>query len=167
MARPTHLLPAVAALCLTSAVLVRANATQTTQGTSTGQVFPEGPGREVAMRICQDCHPAGDIVKHRESRFRWSVIVEQMIGEGASIRDEEFEVIVTYLSVALGKKVRINEASATVIAETFDISEDLAAAIVKHRTERGPFKDWKDVAAAPGVDPKRIEEQKGNLDFGK
>ena len=89
-----------------------------------------------------------------------------MVSEGASIRAEEFEVVVSYLSVALGKKIKINEASADVISETFDISEELAAAIVKQRTAKGGFKDWKDVAATPGVDAKRIEEQKGNLDFG-
>ena len=149
-----------------SAVMVRAEIPGFGPGQSTTQAFPEGAGRETVERICRDCHPAGDIIRHKESRFRWSVIVGEMIGEGAKISDEEFEVIVSYLSVALGKKIKINEASAAAISETFDISEEEAAAIVKHRTAKGGFKDWKDVASTPGIDPKRIEEQKGNLDFG-
>ena len=41
----------------------------------------------------------------------------------------------------------------------------MRTAIVRHRTERGPFKTWKEIAAVPGIDAKRVEEQKANLDF--
>ena len=166
MTRQPHTLFIVAVICLATAVAARGSVDPRPSQATAPLTFPEGTGRETTERICRDCHPAGDILKHRESRFRWSVIVEEMISEGASIRDDEFEVVVSYLSVALGKKIKINEASAAAIAETFDISEEEAAAIVKHRTAKGGFKDWKDVAGAPGVDAKRIEEQRGNLDFG-
>lgn len=129
------------------------------------QDFPEGTGREVVVRLCRECHPATDITRRRESRARWSKVVEEMIGQGARINDEDFEVLVSYLSVVLGRKVRINEASATVIAETFEISDEQAAAVVQYRTDRGPFKDWKGVAAVQGMDPQRVEEQRNNLDF--
>ena len=79
--------------------------------------------------------------------------------------DDEFEKVVVYLSVVLGKKIRINEASAEMIADTFDIEMELATAIVKYRGEKGPFKEWRTCLNVPGVDPKRIEEQKDNLDF--
>ena len=127
--------------------------------------FPDGAGKEVALRLCIDCHPVADVTRHRESRAGWGVILEKMIGEGASINDADYETLVSYLSVTLGKKIKINEASAKVIGETFDFEPDAAAAIVKHRTEHGPFKTWKDVAAVPGIDAKRVEEQKDNLDF--
>ena len=52
-----------------------------------------------------------------------------------------------------------------VVAETFDIDEDLAAAIVAYRRQTGPFKTWKDIAAVPGINSARVEEQKDNLDF--
>jgi len=42
----------------------------------------------------------------------------------------------------------------------------LAEAIVKYRTDNGPFKEWKDLTNVKGLDPKRVEEQQGNLDFG-
>ncbi len=35
-----------------------------------------------------------------------------MLGEGAQMTDDEFEKVVVYLSVVLGKKIKINEASA-------------------------------------------------------
>ena len=129
------------------------------------KTFPEGPGRDVAVRLCSDCHAIVDVTRHRESRARWGQIIERMIGEGAQINDADFDKLVTYFSVALGKKVKINEATAIVVAETFDIDEDLAAAIVAYRRQTGPFKTWKDIAAVPGVDSARVEEQKDNLDF--
>ena len=88
-----------------------------------------------------------------------------MIGEGANVNDADFETLVVYFSVVLGKKVKINDATSVVVAETFDIDEKLAAAIVAYRQQKGPFKSWKDIAAVPGINPKRVEEQKDNLDF--
>jgi hypothetical protein len=93
------------------------------------------------------------------------VIVEEMIGEGAKINDKDFETLASYLSVAFGKKVKINEATAEVIAETFDFSAEDADRILKHRTQHGPFKSWREIAAIPGIDARRIEEQQANLDF--
>ena len=127
--------------------------------------FPELPGRDVAVRICLDCHPTSDITKRRESRFKWAVIVEEMIGEGAKINDRDFETLTIYLSVAFGKKIKINDATAAVVAETFDIAPEDAERIVKHRNQHGPFKSWQEIAAIPGIDAKRVEEQQSNLDF--
>lgn len=119
----------------------------------------------MVVKLCTDCHPVGQIIRRRESRAKWNALIAQMISEGADINDENYDKVLTYLSVVLGKKVRINQADAVVIAETFDIDKDLAAAIVKYRSEKGPFKSWKDVAAVPGVDAELVEALKDNLDF--
>jgi len=131
----------------------------------TATAFPDLPGRDVAVRICLDCHPTSDITNRRESRFKWAVIVEEMIGEGAKINDKDFETLTVYLSVAFGRKVKVNEVTAKVIAETLDIAAEDADRIVKRRNERGPFKSWQEIAAIPGIDAKRVEEQRANLDF--
>jgi len=139
---------------------------QTPQPTPTPQGFPEGASRDLVVRICVDCHPATRVTKERLSRAQWAEEVVKMIGEGADIKDDDFDPIVSYLSVAFGKKIKINEATAADIANTFDIDEKLAGAIVKYRTDNGPFKEWKDLTKVKGLDPKRVEEQKDNLDFG-
>lgn len=131
----------------------------------TSAAFPDLPGRDVAVRNCLECHPSSDITNRRESRFRWAVIVEEMIGEGARINDRDFDTLTAYLSVAFGRRVKINEVPAKVIAETFDFDAEDADRIVKRRTERGPFKSWQEIAAIPGIDAKRVEEQQTNLDF--
>ena len=164
--------PAVRLLLLASFVLAaaataRAGATdhrlQSAGKPPTG--FPDLPGRDVAVHICLACHPSSDITNRRESRFKWAVIVDQMIGEGAKINDKDFETLTVYLSVSFGRKVKVNEAPARVIAETFDIAAEDADRIVARRTERGPFKTWQEIAAIPGIDAKRVEEQQANLDF--
>ena len=57
------------------------------------QRFRRCPARDVAVRICLDCHASSDIANRRESRFKWAVIVEEMIGEGAKINDKDFETV--------------------------------------------------------------------------
>ena len=168
----SHLL-VVLAVCLwsvvcTAAVVANGRGAQAQAPASTQAVpttYPPGEGREVVMRVCRDCHMVTDITRRHEFRRRWGAIVETMAGHGASFDDAEFEAIVSYLSVTFGRPIKINTASAAVIAEALDVSDDLSAAIVTHRTTHGPFTDWEAVAAVPGVDPKRIKEQRVNFDF--
>lgn len=168
MTRPP--LVAVFVACLWSAAVVAATgrpgptqATTPVQGVPAS--YPPGKGREVVIRVCTDCHAVTDITRRRETRSRWGVIVDAMTSHGAQFTDADFEAMVSYLSVTFGRPIKINTASASTIAEALDISEEHAAAVVTHRTAHGPFKDWKAVAAVPGLDPARVEEQRGNLDF--
>ena len=152
-------------VCLLATVAGRASVGSPQSATPAPAEFPQGPNRDVVVKACKECHPIAQVTKHRESRARWSQIAEKMLGEGAQMTDDEFEKVVVYLSVVLGKRIKINEASVETIADAFDIEIELAAAIVKYRGEKGPFKEWKDLLNVPGVDPQRIEEQKDNLDF--
>lgn len=154
--------------CLLATVAGRASEGSSQSGTPPPPPeFPQGPNRDVVVKACRECHPITQITKRRESRARWSQIAEEMLGEGAQMTDDEFEKVVVYLSVILGKKIRINEAPAEAIADTFDIEMELAEAIVKYRGGKGPFKEWKDLLIVAGLDPRRIEEQKDNLDFSR
>ena len=129
------------------------------------QDVPDGPHRDVVVRACIGCHPITEVTRRHESRAKWASIVDDMVNEGAQMTDAEAEQIAIYLSVTFGKKVKINEASASVVAETFDIDDAIAAAIVKYRTDHGPFKVWTDLLKVPGIDKRRVEEQQVNLDF--
>ena len=157
---------AITLMLLVAAIAGRASsapAQSTSQPPATD--FPPGPNRDVVIKACKDCHPVTQITKRRESRARWSQISERMLGEGAQMSDDEFEKVVVYLSVVLGKKIRINTASADEISDGLDIDEQAAAAIVKFRGDKGPFKEWKDLLKVPGIDTKRVEELKDNFDF--
>lgn len=158
--------PTTALLLLFGAIAGRASGApgQATAAPAPAE-FPPGPNRNVVIKVCTDCHPVTQITKRRESRARWSVLTERMLGEGAQMSDDEFEQVVVYLSVVLGRKIRINDATAEAISEGLDIEEELAAAIVKYRGSKGPFKEWKDLLKVPGIDAKRIEEMKDTFDF--
>ena len=158
--------PALVLLLLLAAIAGRANSAPAQSASQSPSMdFPAGPNRDVVVKVCKDCHPVTQITKRRESRARWSQLTEKMLGEGAQISDDEFEKVVVYLSVVLGKKIRINAATADDISDGLDIDEEAAAAIVKYRGDKGPFKEWKDLLKVPGVDTQRIEELKDNFDF--
>ena len=159
------LIVVTAVSCLFSVVIGRASGNATQSAPPAPSEFPQGPYRDIVVKACKDCHPVSQITRRRESRTKWSAIVDQMTQEGAEIRDDDFEKIVVYLSAVLGKKIKINDATAEAIADALDIEEETAAAIVKYRADKGPFKEWKDVLKVPGIDAQRIEELKDNLDF--
>ena len=158
--------PVLALLLLLAAIAGRATAAAAQSGAAPAPPdFPPGPNRDVVIKACKDCHPVTQITKRRESRARWSEITESMLGEGAQMKDDEFEKVVAYLSVVLGKTIRINEARSEAISDGLDIDEESAEAIVKYRLEKGPFKTWNDLLNVPGIDAKRIEEMKDTFDF--
>jgi len=159
-------LPAIAFLLLIAAIAGRASSAPAQSTTAPAPPdFPPGPNREVVIKLCKDCHPVSQVIRRRESRTKWSFIVDQMIKEGADIKDEDFDKIVVYLSGVLGKKIKINEATTETIADALEVEAEAAAAIVKYRGDKGPFKEWKDLLKVPGIDAQRIEELKDNFDF--
>ena len=155
----------VALACLLVCIALRATPTAAQTQTPPPADFPAGPNRDVVVKVCKDCHPVTQVTKRRETRAKWSEITGKMLGEGAQISNDEFEKVVVYLSVALGKPIKINQASADDLSYAFDIDEESAAAIVKYRGEKGPFKEWKDLLKVPGLDSKRVEEMKDTFDF--
>jgi competence ComEA-like helix-hairpin-helix protein len=156
---------ATALLLVFASIAGRASGEPAQSSTAPPTDFPPGPNRDVVVKVCKECHPVTQITKRRETRVRWGQLAEKMLGEGAQMSDDEFEKVVVYLSVVLGKKIRINEATAEAISEGLDIDEQQAAAIVKYRGEKGPFKEWKDLLKVPGIDAQRVEELKDNFDF--
>lgn len=93
-------------------------------------------------------------------------MIDKMVSQGASIKDDEYDVILAYLSGNYGKSIKINEATALQIQTLLDIPAAQAAAIVAHRTEHGKFATFDDLANVPGVSKERLAEEKLNFDFG-
>jgi len=103
------------------------------------------------------------------SKDRWGNIVDDMVSRGATGTDEDIDQVINYLAANFGKsdakKVNINKASAAELTEALDISAADAAAIVSYRTDKGSFKELKDVTKVPGIDTKKIEAAKDRLEF--
>jgi hypothetical protein len=61
-------------------------------------------GAAVMHAVCGTCHrqPEAMIAGHRKSRTEWERLVEEMVGYGMSITDQEKRVIVDYLATSFG-----------------------------------------------------------------
>lgn len=137
-----------------------------TLGLVARQELPEGPGQEVTMRLCSNnCHGIDKVVAEHRSKSQWAETIETMKGDGAKGSDEEFKTILNYLTVHFGIQIRINKATAKQIDDVLVLAEGQADAIVKYRDEHGPFAGWDDLMRVPGLDTKKLEEQKGNVVF--
>ncbi|TAK14184.1 MAG: helix-hairpin-helix domain-containing protein [Acidobacteria bacterium] len=133
---------------------------------SARQELPEGQGKDVTMRLCGvECHGIDKVISEHRSKSQWIESIETMKQDGMKISDAEFKAVLSYLIAHFGVTVKINQATARQIDDVLDLEPGQAEAIVKYREANGPFADWKALLAVPGLDAKKLEEQKGNVIF--
>jgi competence protein ComEA len=132
--------------------------------------LPEAPGKATTQKLCGSCHGAELVIGRQESRESWGAIVEDMIQRGASGTEDELYEVVDYLATNFSKtspvvKINVNKASAKDLENALRIPSKQAAAIVRHREEKGDFKSIEDLQKVPGVDAAKIEANKKRLGF--
>jgi competence ComEA-like helix-hairpin-helix protein len=148
------------------AIVFTAAASASTLGLLALQELPPGQGREVTLGRCSAaCHGIDRVMAEHRSKSQWTETIDTMKDNGAKVSDEEFKAIISYLTAHFGVQVKINTATARQIDDALVLSGGQAAAIVKYRDEHGPFKDWQALLQVPGLDPKALDEQKGNIVF--
>lgn len=76
--------------------------------------LPEGSGKAIIETACVSCH-GSDVIAKREGlqSESWMMIVEQMKQYGASITDDQSEVLVRYLVDNFGEGRKILDTSCT------------------------------------------------------
>jgi competence protein ComEA len=132
------------------------------------QQFPEGPGKDVTLQLCSNCHGPDVIFLHRQGKDEWVATIQKMIEAGAEGTPEQFSTVLDYLMKNFGPgapKVNINKASEGDLQSSLGLNEKEAAAVVKYRADKGAFKSVDDVKKVPGLDAKKIEAQKDRLVF--
>ena len=67
------------------------------------QELPDGPGKDVVVRVCSGCHDLMFTVSTRETEEGWSRIVNDMRSKGADGTDEDFAKVIAYLTAHMGK----------------------------------------------------------------
>lgn len=125
---------------------------------SLAQDLPDGPGKEIVLKLCQDCHDLGVVTMDNRTREGWQKTLEKMAERGAEGTDEQFETIIAYLTKNFGR-INVNKASAEEMGVLFSPAE--AAAIVEYREKNGDFRDWKELAKV--VDAARVEARKNHI----
>ena len=116
-------------------------------------------------RTCTKCHKLTATLSQRNSKERWSAILDDMIARGAEATDAEIETLVDYLARNFGSKVNVNKAAAEELAAVLELPRAGASAIVEYREKNGSFKSLDDLKKVPQLDWKAIESKKDRLDF--
>jgi competence protein ComEA len=62
--------------------------------------LPTGPGRELVLRVCSQCHSPDVVAEQQLDPAGWKTLVDQMASQGAVATDEELDEIVRYLANA-------------------------------------------------------------------
>jgi competence protein ComEA len=131
--------------------------------------LPDGPGKVTVQRVCGNCHAAQIVMEKKASKEGWERIVADMAEKGATATDAEFDQVITYLTKYFPEtgatKINVNTATAAELAATLEIPADVAAAIVKYRSEKGDFKSLEDLKKVPGLDAKKVDAKKDLLTF--
>src|SRR4051812_3920479 len=86
------------ALVLVIAGIVGSSARAAQQAASPGEGLPDAPGKDVTVKACAPCHEARRAASVRLTREGWAAVIESMRNRGAKVSDEEFPVILDYLS---------------------------------------------------------------------
>jgi len=128
------------------------------------QGLPEGPGKSIYENTCGGCHGADIVMGQTGTRDVWQDTVDSMRGRGATGTDEDFKVIVNYLTKYFGVSVNVNQAPAKELAESLEITGAEADAIVKARTA-AKIKDWAELSKVQGLDIKKLEPIKTRIKF--
>jgi competence protein ComEA len=130
--------------------------------------WPDSPGKEITLQLCGNCHDASIIQAHRQSRDEWIATIQKMMASGAEGTEEQFTAVLAYVSKNFGPAsapINMNQAAAAELETGLGLSAKEGAAIVKYRTDKGPFKTVEDLKKVPDLDFKKIEAQKDRLVF--
>jgi competence protein ComEA len=129
-----------------------------------GEGLPEGPGKDVTVRACGPCHEARRAASVRLTREGWAAVIECMQKRGAKVSEQEFPVILDYLSTHfLGEALQplnLNTASQIDLEAAGGLLRREAAAVIRYREQRGRFKSVDDLKKVPGLDFKKIENRR-------
>jgi cytochrome c oxidase cbb3-type subunit III len=63
--------------------------------------LPEGPHKDIALKLCGTCHSANIILGRGMTRDQWGEVVSNMVSKGAKGTTDEFNQVVDYLATAL------------------------------------------------------------------
>jgi competence protein ComEA len=126
--------------------------------------FPDGPGKADVMKVCSGCHDAEIILANLKTPGEWNETLQNMATQGAEATPEQWKVIEQYIDVHFAM-VMVNKAPADEIQLALDVPAEVAAALVKYRQEKGPFKSIDDVKKVPGIDAAKVDAATSRLVF--
>ena len=137
----------LAAVALVAATASAASLQQMTGRTLTqeeitelAKTMPEGPDRELTVRVCAACHEPQRAASIRLTREGWEEVVAKMVGLGAKATDEELVKVIDYLAVnykgEAAKPINMNTAPAVELESVAGLLRKEAALWINTATTR-------------------------------
>ncbi len=71
-------------------------------GCAHAQELPDGAGKAAVQAACTQCHGVDVITRQPRSRDDWMDVVATMVGNGASLSDDDYNLVIDYLATNLG-----------------------------------------------------------------
>ncbi|MBI2818968.1 MAG: helix-hairpin-helix domain-containing protein [Acidobacteria bacterium] len=140
--------------------------------------LPEGPGKDLVVSVCAQCHGIENIVKPRRTLEEWRRVVVSM---DAPLTEKETELVIQYLAMNFGlrasdeeatnntdkqgTKINVNQATTAELQQELGLTEEEASKLVTHREEKGRFADFDALRKVSGIDFRKIERKKDSLSF--
>ena len=129
-----------------------------------GEGLPDGPGKDITVRACAPCHEARRAASVRLTREGWAAVIEGMRLRGAKVSDEDFPIILDYLSTHfLGEApqpLNLNTAAQIDLEAAGGLLRREAAAVIQYREKHGRFKSIDDLKRVPGLDFRKIDSRR-------
>jgi competence protein ComEA len=128
--------------------------------------MPEGPARDLTVRVCSQCHEPQRAGSLRLTREGWTDVVIKMVGLGARASDTELAQITDYLATNFKgeapKPINMNTANAIDLEAVGGLLRKEAAAWIAYRNTK-PCKTLDDLKKVAGVPFKKIDERRDRL----
>jgi competence protein ComEA len=132
-----------------------------------GEGMPDGPGKDVTVRVCGVCHETRRAASVRLTRDGWAGVIEDMTKRGAKGSEDDFALILDYLSANfLGeapRPINLNTAEAIDLESVIGLLRKEATALIAYRKKNGACKKIEDLKKVPGLDYKKIEAAKDRV----
>jgi cytochrome c5 len=64
--------------------------------------LPDGPGKEIVLNICTQCHDLQRVRRQRSTAEGWAETLDAMLNEGAPLSEQELPVLLRYLARNFG-----------------------------------------------------------------
>ncbi len=129
-----------------------------------GEGLPDGPGKDVTVRACGICHEPRRAASVRLTRDGWAGVIQGMITRGAKVSEDEFPVVLDYLSTHFlgeaAEPLNVNTAPQIDLEAVAGLLRREAAAIIEYREKHGPFKTLDDLKTVPGLDFSKIDRRR-------
>lgn len=131
--------------------------------------LPDGPARDLTIRVCAQCHEPQRAAALRLTREGWEGVVQKMatLGARALASDAELAQITDYLSENFKgeapKPLNLNTASAVDLEAVAGLLRKESAIWIAWRNKNGPCKSLDDLKKVEGLPFKKIDERRDRL----